>query len=406
MGGEDRAEPAGSPVAASGLQRQHAALGEALRRAFDRVLRAGRFYPGEEVASFESELAAWLGVDHVVGVASGSAAISLVLRALGVGPGDEVVSVANVDIAVSSPLEQSGARLVWADIDPATHQVDPDSLARCLTPRTRAVLVVHAYGFPVDVDRVREVVSGRDVLVIEDVSVSLGAALRGRRVGTLADASVASLAPSKPLGALGQAGFVATAAPGLADDVRVLANYGFEPTSLRDIQAMTPGARFRYRQRGFNGMLDELLAAGLRVKLAYLDQWCTARRRVYDRYVAGLGAVEPSRLRLPTVVPGGVACPRLLPVRVARSRDELVRQLARHGVPATLQYVPPLHQQPLYLDHQRTQHPLPATDLVAEEIACLPLYPELTEEEIDRVIRSVLGWVRSSAGSADGRGSR
>jgi dTDP-3-amino-3,4,6-trideoxy-alpha-D-glucose transaminase len=393
---EDEAAHARLEVAAAGLRRQHEALAPALADAFTRVLRAGSFYPAAEVEAFESEFAAWLGVGHVVGVASGSAAISLVLRALGIGAGHEVVCVSNVDIAVGSPLEQTGARLVLVDIDPATHQLDPADLERCLTPRTRAVLVVHAYGFPADVDRVLEITAGRDLTVIEDLSVSLGATLGGRRVGTLASIAVGSLAPSKPLGALGQAGFVATASSAVAGEVRILANYGFEPDSLRAIQEMRPGARFRYRRAGYNGMMDELLAAGLRVKLPRLEGWIQARRRRYQSYLRGLAGIDPSRLALPAIVPRGIPSPRLLPIRVCGDRDGFVHHLARQGVPATLQYVPPLHRQQLF--RTRRQTPLPGTDQAAEQVACLPLYPELTEDELAHVVRCVRRWVSSRAG--------
>jgi dTDP-4-amino-4,6-dideoxygalactose transaminase len=380
-------------VAASGLRRQHEALEPDLSAAFLRVLRAGSFYPAGEVAAFESELAAWLGVQHVVGVASGSAAISLALRALGIGRGDEVICTSNVDIAVGSPLEQTGARMVLVDIDPRTHQLDPADLERRVTSRTRAVLVVHAYGFPADVDRVLAVTAGADVTVIEDLSVAPGARLGGRRVGGLADVAVGSLAPSKPLGALGQAGFVATSSAEVAEEVRTLANYGFEPDSLRDIQAMRPGARFRYRRAGYNGMMDELLAAGLRIKLTRLDGWVRARRERYDAYQRGLDGIDPEQLALPVVVPRGTPSPRLLPIRVPGDRDALVDHLARRGVPATLQYVPPLHHQRLY--RRRRSGALPGTDRAAEQVACLPLYPELTEAEVDHVTGCVRAWLSS-----------
>ncbi|HXH81862.1 MAG TPA: DegT/DnrJ/EryC1/StrS family aminotransferase, partial [Candidatus Tectomicrobia bacterium] len=270
------------------LTRQHRAIRDELTAALARVVDAAQFVLGPEGRALEAELAARCGVRHGIGVGSGTDALRLALAALGVGPGDEVVTPAFSFVASASTILMAGARPVFADVDARTCTVDPDAVGRALTPRTRAVIVVHLYGHPAPVDAIVALAGARGVAVIEDAAQAIGATWRDRPVGAWGDAACISFYPTKNLGACGDAGMLVTDREDVAARVRRLRHHG-------------DGGRYRHVELGYCSRLDELQAAALRVKLRHLDRWTEARRAIAARYRAGLAGLP---LTLPVERPG------------------------------------------------------------------------------------------------------
>lgn len=360
-----------------------------MEAAIDRVVERGVYTPDVEVAGFEAGFAAFTGSRHAVGTASGGWAITVALRAAGIGPGDEVLSVPNVDIAAAAPISHTGADLQWVDVEVASHAMDPDALAARIGPRTRAVVVVHLYGFPARMDAVLELAERHGLVVIEDASLGPGARYGERTVGGLGTLGVFSLSSTKPLNAAGKAGMIVTDDDELAARVRTLVNYGFELENLDAINRGVPGTPFRYRTEGYNAALDELQAAVLGAKLPALPGWI-ARRREHDARYRRWFAASPA-VRSIEAVPSAEPAPRVHVVRVP-DRDGVLHALYRQGIAASLAYVPALHQQDLYA-HKRPATGFPACELLQRELLCLPCYPELEPEEVDEVAQAVLAAV-------------
>ncbi len=351
---EDEAVPFFDPI------REQAAQFDALRAAFERVLASGRFILGPEVEGCERELAAWLGVRHVVGLSSGTDALLVGLMALGVGPGDEVVTTPFTFFATAGAVVRLGARPVFADIDPATFQLDPDAAVAAIAPRTRAVIPVHLFGAPCPMPAVPE-----GVAVLEDAAQAIGAApLRGH-AGTL------SFFPAKNLGALGDGGALYTDDDVLADRVRVLRVHGARP-------------KYRHHLVGGNFRLDALQAAFLRVKLPSLRRAIEARRRHAAIYREALGDV--AEVQLPAEVAGHTY--NQFVVR-ARDRDRLRRALAERGVSTAVYYPEPLHLQPCFADLGYRPGALPHAEQACREVLALPVAPALTDSEIRRVAEAI-----------------
>lgn len=375
-------------IPGSRLLQQHAAIQGELAAAIDRVMRRGVFTPSIEVEAFEGEFADYLGVRHAVGVASGSAALMLAARAVGLEPGQEVICAPNVDISVSAPLTRAGGRLAWVDIDPRRYNLDPLRLAERVSPRTGAIVAVHLYGNPADMAAIQEIAATYQTPVIEDAALAVGATYQGQRVGSLGDAGCFSFSPGKMLGALGKAGIVVTNNPDIAGRARTLASYGFNLASLRAIEQGVVGAQFEYVQEGYNARLDELQAAVLRVKLRYLDRWVQRRRENAALYRAMLADLEPEHLLLPLDTPASEPAYRVFVIR-APLRNELMNYLAAAGIWTGLHYVPPLHLQPVYQHLGYGPGDFPATEQVAGELLCLPTHPELSAAEVEQVAQSV-----------------
>ncbi|MFN8453109.1 MAG: DegT/DnrJ/EryC1/StrS family aminotransferase [Anaerolineae bacterium] len=350
---------------------QPSTLQPSIRAAIARVIERGVFTPSVEVETFEQEFTAYLGVKHAVGVASGSAALLLALKALGLGPGDEIISTPQVDISVSAPISQAGVRQVWVDIHPRTYNLEPAELERKITPRTRAIVATHMYGNPVDMEPLLPIARRHQLPVVEDASLALGATYRGQPVGTLGDVACFSFSPGKILSACGKAGLVTTNNAALARHVRVLSSYGFKPDSLATIERGVAGAQFEYEAEGFNARLDELQAAVLRVKLPHLAEEVWKRRQYAAIYRDMLAELEPEHLLLPQATPGSEPLYRIFVIRSPR-RDELLRHLAAAGLWAGLSYVPPLHLQPVYGYLGYRLGDFPQTEVVAQELQCLP----------------------------------
>ena len=336
--------------------------------AVERVLDSGQVILGPEVEAFEREFAATLGPElHGVGAASGTAALSLALRALGVGPGDEVVTVANTAVATVAAIRELGATPVFCDVAAETALMDLERLPARLTDRTRAVVPVHLYGNPVDVTALRDLLAGRDVGLVEDCAQAAGATLHGQPVGAGADVAAFSFYPTKNLGAYGDAGLCATRDPALAETLRSLRSYG---------QAGGPASQ----REGVNARLDELQAAILRAKLPHLPRWVEQRRALADRYLDRLPeAVTPF-----ATTPDAEHARHLFVVRVAR-RDAVRAALDARGVATGVHYPLPIHRMPAYAFLGLGEGSLPVSERLADELLTLPLYPELAPADVDRV---------------------
>lgn len=371
-------------IPGSRLVQQHAALQTELDEALDRVMRRAVFTPAAEVEAFEQEFAAYVGGNYGVGVTSGSAAVLLALKALGIQPGDEVISTPQVDISASAPISQAAARLVWVDIHPRTYNLDPAQLEAAITPRTRAIVVAHMYGNPADMQPILEIADRHTLPVIEDAALAVGAKYQGRQVGSIGRLGCFSFSPGKMLGALGKAGMVVTNDPELARQVRIWSSYGFDLTSLEAIERGVVGAPFDYIAEGFNARLDELQAAVLRVKLRHLDRWVRLRQEHARRYRQMLAELEPEHLLLSQDTPGSEPAYRVFVLR-SPQRDGLMRHLAGAGIWSGLNYVPPLHLQPVYQRLGYGPGTFPQTELVARELLCLPTIPELSSQEVEKV---------------------
>jgi dTDP-4-amino-4,6-dideoxygalactose transaminase len=351
---------------------QYLALREEIDAAIRRVLDSGWYILGEEVAAFEAEFAAYLGIEHAVGVGSGTEAIHLALAACGIGRGDEVITVSHTAVATVAAVEMAGATPVLVDVDPATFTMIPAKLEAAITPRTKAVLPVHLYGQSADMDAICAVASRYGLRVIEDASQAHGATWNGRRVGSIGDVGCFSLYPTKNLGGLGDGGIVTTADADLAQRMRSLREYGWE-------------RRFISERPGWNTRLDEMQAAVLRVKLAHLDRFTERRRDIAARYDAGLRDLD---VQLPARRADDGHVFHLYVVR-AKQRNQLLEFLRSREIGASLHYPEPVHRQPAYLNRLPGPNDLPETERLAEEILSLPIYPELGSDNQQRVIEAV-----------------
>jgi len=358
------------------LKRQHARIGSELRRAVLRVLDSGVFILGPEVKRFEAEFAAALGARHAVGVSSGTAALSIALEAVGVGQDDEVVLPSFSFVATATAVSALGARPVFADIDPATMTLDPAAAARAVTRRTKALIPVHLFGQPADMDALLALARKKGLQVVEDCAQAHLTAYKGRMAGVIGDAGAFSFYPSKNLGAAGDAGAVTVPDAALAEACRQLRNCGRE----------TGAPAYRHVRVAQNCRLDEIQAAVLRVKLRHLAEWTARRRDAALRYIAGLQG-------LPIILPdpgnsGTSHSFHLFVVRCGR-RDELARHLTQRGIGNAVYYPIPIHRQPAYQARAPRPAALPQTDEAARTALALPMYPELGEREIAAVCRAV-----------------
>ena len=370
----------GVRVPFAGLGRAAAAIRAELDAAIAGVLDSGWFVLGEQVRAFEREFAAWCGAAHAVGVASGTDAIEIALRAAGIGRGDEVVTQANTCVPTVAAIARAGATPVLCDVDPATALIDPDSMARAIGPRTRAVVPVHLYGQCADLDAVASVAGDHGVMVIEDCAQAHGAEHRGRHAGTVGAMGCFSFYPTKNLGALGDGGAVVTGDEGLAGRLRMLRQYGQTD-------------RYHHAVPGINSRLDELQAAVLRVRLAHLADGNARRRSIAEAYTAELAGT-------------GVAPLPELPERhhahhlyvvCTEERDRFQAAMERHGVATLIHYPIPIHRQPGYRELADGPVGLGGSERLAERVVSLPLYPELSDEEA-RLVAEAAQAAASSVG--------
>lgn len=342
--------------------------------AVGRVLSSGWYILGPEVEAFERAFAVDCGVKHCIGVANGLDALELVLAAVGIGPGDEVLVPSNTYIATWLAVTHVGATPVPVEPDEATFNLDPRKIEAALTPRTRAILPVHLYGLPADMEPIRAIARARGLFVLDDAAQAHGGLYRRRRVGGLADATAWSFYPGKNLGAYGDAGAITTDDDDLADRLRALRNYG---------------SRVKYHNEvaGWNSRLDPVQAAVLGVKLRHLDAWNLRRKRIAALYDAGLAGLP--WLTLPRWEDETASSALHLYVVQTRRRDELQRHLTDCGVQTLIHYPIAPHRQPAYADLAMPEGSWPIAERMAREVLSLPMGPHLSEENAQRVIAAV-----------------
>ena len=362
----------GETIPTVDLRAQIAGMRDELRAALDGVIESAEFVLGPAVGEFERRFAAFTGVPECIGVSSGTSALHLAMRALQVGPGDEVITVSMSFVATAWPILYLGARPVFVDIDPASYTMDPRQLESAITPRTKAIVPVHLYGRCADMEAILSLAEARGIAVIEDVAQAPGAEQRGRRAGSMGAIGCFSFYPSKNLGAFGEAGAVTTRSPELAAQVRMLRDHAQQE-------------RYRHVSIGYNYRLDSLQAAVLTAKLGRLEAWNARRREIaseYDRLLAG------SRVVAPAPAPDREHVHHLYVVRHP-ARDELRAELARRGVQTAIHYPTPIHFQKPFQGLGCEPGDLPVTEELARTCLSLPLYPELTAEQIQRVAEAV-----------------
>ena len=354
------------------LRAQYSMIKQGVLASIDNVLEHMQLFLGPECQAFEREFAAYCGCEYGVGVSDGTEALTLALRACDIGPGDEVITVANTFIATVEAIAEVGAIPVFVDIDPETYMMDWQQLDSVLTERTRAVLPVHLYGHPIDMQPVLEFAHVHGLRVIEDASQAHGATYRGRPVGGIGDIGCFSLYYSKNLGAYGEAGICVTKDAALAERIRMFRDHGSR-------------AHYHHEVLGVNARLDEIQAAILRVKLRYLEQWNDARRAHARTYTEQLrGKVEA----VPVEEPWAKHVYYVYVVQV-QDRDAFRKHLEQEGIATGIHYPIPIHLQPACARYGYTRGMLPVTEVVAERIVSLPMYPELTDEQISHVVQAV-----------------
>jgi len=355
------------------LRAQHTALAQAIEAAIREVCQRGDFILGAAVERFEADFAAYIGTRHAIGVASGLDAIELALRANDIGPGDEVITVANTFIATVLAILAAGARPVLVDAHPESYNIDPAAVAAAITPKTRAVVPVHLYGQPAEIDAIVDLARRHHLVVIEDSAQAHGATYKGRRIGTFGHAAAFSFYPSKNLGAYGDGGMVVTNDDRVAERVRLLRNCGQR-------------AKYYHSIVGTNSRLDTMHAAILRIKLAHLDQWNAARRKHAAAYSKGLS----SHVHTPATMPDVEHVFHLYVIETDR-RDALQESLKAKDIQTGIHYPVPIHLQEACADLGYKAGTFPVTERAAKRILSLPMYPELTPDQVDYVVEAVRG---------------
>jgi dTDP-4-amino-4,6-dideoxygalactose transaminase len=364
------------------LRAQFAAIEKEVRHAIDEVLTTQTFILGPQLETFEREMANYSGSRRAIGVASGTDALVLGLRASGVGPGDEVILPAFTFLATAGAVIAVGARPVFADSEPQTLNIDPESAKSLVTPRARAIIAVHLYGSAADMGPLLELASHHGLALIEDNAQSLGASLEGKKLGSFGSCAATSFYPSKNLGAYGDAGMILTDSEEIAERVMRLRNHG-------------QTGRYISAEAGWNSRLDEIQAAVLRVKLRYLDRWIAARRAHAARYNQRLAKLDS--VKTPVDELNSLHSYYLYTVRIASEganpaakRNHVAKHLASRGIATSIFYPLPLHLQPAYASLGGKSGQLPVAERAANEVLSLPLYPEMTNEQIDRVADSLI----------------
>jgi dTDP-4-amino-4,6-dideoxygalactose transaminase len=340
--------------------------------AISRVLDSGRYILGNEVRSFEEEFARFIDVAHGIGVGSGTEAIHLALSACGIGRGDEVITVSHTAVATVAAIELAGATPVLVDINPDFYTIDTEKIESVITSQTKAIIPVHIYGHPADMDPILEIAKKYNLLVIEDCAQAHGAKYKGKRVGSIGNIGCFSFYPTKNLGALGDGGIVVTNDANLGNKANLLREYGW-------------AERYVSHFTGWNSRLDEIQAAILSVKLKHLDEDNEKRMDIAVRYNHDLEALN---INVPICLENATHVYHLYVIR-CHFRDELLRFLQGRGIGAAIHYPLPIHLQPAYSGRLRGADSLPETERAAREIISLPMYPKLQEEEINFILNTI-----------------
>lgn len=355
------------------LSAQYASIKHEVDEAMARVVANSDFILGKDVELFETEFAEYCETKHCVSVDSGLSALELVLRAWGIGPGDEVITAANTFIATALAISNTGATPVLVDVDPHTHNIDPEAVRSAITSRTKALVPVHLYGAPVDMDAINAIADQYDLAVLEDACQAHGARYKGNRAGSLGHAAAFSFYPGKNLGAYGDGGGIVTNDAALTRQLREMRNYGQQ-------------RKYVHCTKGFNRRLDTLQAAVLRVKLRHLDHWNALR----DRHARSYGELLfGSSITLPHVPDDMRSAWHLYVVR-SPFRNSIKAHLEEHGIATGMHYPTPIHLQTAYADAGYRKGDFPVTERLANEILSLPMYPELTQSSLERIVDAVM----------------
>jgi dTDP-4-amino-4,6-dideoxygalactose transaminase len=365
----------GMPVPLLDLTRQHAPLESAFKEAFERVLHSNRFVLGPDVTALEEELAAYCGCSHAIGLSSGTDALLVAMMALGIGPGDEVLCPAFTFFGTAGSIARLGAVPVWVDVLPDTYNIDLADAIDKVTERTRAIVPVHLFGQPAEMECVEAFARKFGIEIIEDVAQGIGAEYQGRKVGSFGSFGALSFYPTKNLGGFGDGGMLVTNNAELADKAVWLRNHGMNP-------------KYFHRYIGGNFRLDSLQAALLRIKLPHLDTYHEARRRHASAYLEGLQGHT------------GISCPRVIPqarsvwnqftIRIHDGRRDVFRDfMAGRGIGTEIYYPLGLHEQACFLDVGRGGETLTVTPALGQDVVSIPCFPELTDEEREAVLRAI-----------------
>lgn len=355
------------------LKTQYRNLKPAMDAAVQSVMERGAFIMGKEHGEFERAFAAYIGVKHCLGVSSGTEALELALQACNIGSGDEVITVPNTFIATTEAITHSGAKLCWVEVDPRTYNMDPKNIEAAITPQTKALLPVHLYGQPADMEPIMGIAREHHLLVIEDCAQAHGGKYHGQKVGTFGDVACFSFYPGKNLGAYGDGGAVLTNKDEIAERVKLLRNHGAREKYVHEME-------------GYCNRLDNLQAAVLGVKLPHLDNRNESRRRAaatYDRLLRGIPNVVT-----PYVLPETEPVYHLYVVQVP-DRDRLQAYLKAQAIETGIHYPIPLHQQPAYAHLGFRPEDFPISAALGPKILSLPMFPELTDDQIEYVTNSI-----------------
>jgi dTDP-4-amino-4,6-dideoxygalactose transaminase len=354
------------------LTTQHQHLRGEINAAIQGVLDRGDFILGQDVSKLEEEFAAYCGTKYAIGVDSGLSALELSLRAFDIGPGHEVIVPAHTFTATAAAISFTGATPVFVDVDPETWNIDPEKIEAAITSRTKAILPVHLYGLPADMNMILGIAEKYKLIVVEDACQAHGAKYKSHRTGSFGNAAAFSFYPTKNLGACGDAGMVTTNDAKAAETIRALRNCGQRTKNVHEIMP-------------FNHRIDSIQAAILRVKLKYLDEWIASRRRLaqlYNKLLAGTNVVTPVEL------PGYQHVYHLYVIR-SKNRDALQAYLKERGIGTAIHYPTPVHLQPFYTKGADKRGQLPIAENICNEILSLPMYPELTEQQVEFVASEV-----------------
>jgi dTDP-4-amino-4,6-dideoxygalactose transaminase len=368
------------------LKAQYQSIKPEIDAAIARVLDSGQFVLGSEVAGFEQDFAAYCGTADCIALNSGTSALHLALLAAGVGPGDEVITVPFTFVASVAAVIYTGARPVLVDIDPRSFNLDPAAIEAAITPRTKAILPVHLYGQPADMDPIMEIARRHGLIVIEDAAQAHGAKYKGRPVGSIGDIACFSFYPGKNLGAYGEGGAVTTSNPEYARTVRMLRDWGQD-------------RKYHHILRGYNYRMEGFQGAILRVKLRHLDKWTEARRaivRQYNHLLAGCGVQTPSEM------PWAHHVYHVYTLR-SDDRDGLQAALTAEGIQTGIHYPVPVHRQPAYADLGYGPGAFPLAESAAKQVLSLPLYPELSSQAVAEVAEVVKKTVANTSQTAVSR---
>ena len=357
------------------LKEQFLTIKEEVMAALEQVLESCEFILGPNVSAFEQEIAEYLGVKHAIGVGNGTDALVLILDALGIGPGDEVITTPYTFFATAECVSRLGAKPVFVDIDPITLTIDPEKLEQAITSRTKAVIPVHIFGRAADMLAIMDIASRHHLFVVEDACQSIGGEIEGKKLGTFGNAGAFSFFPTKNLGAYGDGGLVVTDDDALAERVRMLRAHGSK-------------VKYHNELMGYNSRVDEMQAAVLRVKLRHLNEWNSRRRQIAHEYNKLLKDLP---LEFPDPGKDGEHVFHLYTI-LTDNREELRGYLKSRGVETGVYYPTPLHLQPAYADLGYCKGDFPVSESACERNLSLPMYPELTDEQIHYVAETVRGF--------------